>query len=172
MLMGWMLPSESEITIFWGQSEQIWIFLRPDGPSEQSLAFSVHACCDPNIFGEIFEILSVHNAQIFGNFHLASPPIIGGPVLPHPVATRVLRLMGLLNASECGVTPQPFACSMIVFSDRRSSIILVNNNKCIPLRSIGYFPTTYSGFKIVFPSKYLNFRSFKLISWNIRTYHL
>jgi hypothetical protein len=53
--------------------------LRPDGQSEQILTFSVYACCNPNIFGEIFEILSVHKTEIFGNFHLASSPIIGGP---------------------------------------------------------------------------------------------
>jgi hypothetical protein len=67
---------------FGGQSEQIWQFLRPDGQSEQILTFLVYACCNLNIFGEIFEILSVHKTEIFGNFHLASSPIIGGPVRP------------------------------------------------------------------------------------------
>ena len=66
---------------FWSQSEQIWHFGGPDGQSEQILVFSTHAWSNPNIFGEIFEILSVHKTGIFGNFHLASPPIIGGPVL-------------------------------------------------------------------------------------------
>jgi len=72
----------NKIAVFWGlisQSEQISIFWRPDGPSEQNLTVSVQACCDPNILGEIFEILSVHNTQIFENFHLALPPIIRGP---------------------------------------------------------------------------------------------
>ena len=64
---------------FSGQSERIWHFLRPDGQFEQILTFLVYACCNPNIFGEIFEILSVHKTEIFGNFHLASSPIIGGP---------------------------------------------------------------------------------------------
>ena len=36
----------------------------------------MQACCDPNILGEFFENLSVHNTQIFENFHLALPPII------------------------------------------------------------------------------------------------
>ena len=49
------------------------------GQSEQILTLGAHACCNPNIFGEIFEILSVHKSQIFGNFHQALPPIFRGP---------------------------------------------------------------------------------------------
>jgi hypothetical protein len=40
----------------------------------------MHACSNLNIFGEIFDILSVHKTQIFKNFHLALPTIIGGPL--------------------------------------------------------------------------------------------
>jgi hypothetical protein len=70
-----------------GQSKQIWHFGGPDGPSKKILVFSTHACSILNIFGEIFEILSVHKTQIFGNFHLALPPIIRGPfqILQHIV---------------------------------------------------------------------------------------
>src|SRR5882672_8186458 len=56
-------------------SEQIWVFLRPDGQSEQILTLGAHACCSPNIFGENFEISSVRKSQIFGNLHQALPPI-------------------------------------------------------------------------------------------------
>jgi hypothetical protein len=39
------------------------------------------------------EILSVHSTQIFGNFHLALPPIIGGPHLADlPVAEMLYCL--------------------------------------------------------------------------------
>src|SRR5882672_10656972 len=55
-------------------------FLRPDGQSEQILTLGAHACCSPNIFGEIFEISSVHKSQMFGNFHQALPPIFRGPL--------------------------------------------------------------------------------------------
>ena len=79
---------------FSGQSERIWHFLRPDGQSEQILTFLVYACCNPNIFGEIFEILSVHKTEIFGNFHLASSPIIGGPYRMFELHQR-LRVEGL-----------------------------------------------------------------------------
>ena len=75
-------PIRTKLPFFRGlisQSEQISIFWRPDGPSKQNLTSSVQACCDPNILGEIFEILSIHNTQIFENFHLALPPIIRGP---------------------------------------------------------------------------------------------
>ena len=65
-----------------GQSKQIWLFLRPDELSEQKLTFQANACCSPNIWGEIFEFLSIHMGQIFRNFHLALSPIFGGPVLP------------------------------------------------------------------------------------------
>ena len=58
-------------------------FLRPDVQSEQILTFWVNACCNPNIFGEIFENLSVYKAQFFGNFHLALPPIVRGPAVKH-----------------------------------------------------------------------------------------
>jgi hypothetical protein len=76
-------PNPNKIGVFLcliGQSEQIWAFLRPDAQSEQILTCWVNACCNPNIFGEIFENLSVHKAQIFGKFHLALPPIVRGPI--------------------------------------------------------------------------------------------
>ena len=100
MLMGWMGnelwhslfvylckngnfgANPNKFSIFWGligQSEQIWHFGGPDGQSKQILVFTMHAWSNLNIFGEIFESLSVHKTGIFGNFHLASPPIIGGP---------------------------------------------------------------------------------------------
>jgi hypothetical protein len=65
--------------------------LRPDGQSEQILTFLVYACCNPNIFGKNFEILSVHKTEIFGNFHLASSPIIGGPGEPGHFARECLK---------------------------------------------------------------------------------
>ena len=39
---------------------------------------------------EIFEILSVHKTRIPGNFHLALPPIIGGPRPPGSVRSQAL----------------------------------------------------------------------------------
>jgi hypothetical protein len=66
---------------FGGQSEHIWHFLRSDGQSKQISTFLVYACCNLNIFGKIFEILSIHKTEIFGNFHLASSPIIRGPLV-------------------------------------------------------------------------------------------
>jgi hypothetical protein len=42
---------------FWSQSKQIWHFWGPDGQSKQILVFSKDACSNPNIIGEIFEIL-------------------------------------------------------------------------------------------------------------------
>src|SRR6266481_1751828 len=79
---GW--PVRTKIGCFRGLmalSEQIWVFLRPDGQSEQILTLEAHACCSLNIFGEIFEILSVHKSQIFGNFHQALLPIFRGPAV-------------------------------------------------------------------------------------------
>ena len=43
------------------------------------LTIFANACSGPNILGQILEILSEHIARNFGNFHLASSPIIGGP---------------------------------------------------------------------------------------------
>jgi hypothetical protein len=76
------MASPNENWLFRGlmaPSEQILVFWRPDGQSEQILTFGAHACSSPNILGQIFEILSVHKSQIFENFQEALPPIIGGP---------------------------------------------------------------------------------------------
>ena len=75
-------PVRTKLTVFrrlMAPSEQIWVFLRPDGQSEQILTFLANAYYNPNILGENFEILSVHLRQVFGNFHLALPPIFRGP---------------------------------------------------------------------------------------------
>ena len=72
----------------WTVRANFGFFWWPDGPSEQILAFSVHVCCDPNIQIEVLENLSIHNTQIFGNFHLALSPIIRGPV-PLPLESGV-----------------------------------------------------------------------------------
>jgi len=79
---GW--PVQMKIGCFQGLmtlSKQIWVFLRPDGQSEQILTLGAHACCSLSIFGEIFEISCIHKSQIFGNFHQALPPIFRGPTL-------------------------------------------------------------------------------------------
>ena len=40
-------------------------------------------CSGPNILGQNLENSSEHIARNFGNFHLASSPIIGGPTFNH-----------------------------------------------------------------------------------------
>ena len=51
------------------------------------MTFLVHASCNPNIFGENFKIVSIHKSQIFGNFHQALSPIIGGPAISAQLLT-------------------------------------------------------------------------------------
>ena len=79
LLSGHRLEAIQVKFYFSGQSAQFWQFLRPDRQSELILTFLVYACCNLNIFGEIFEILPVNKTEIFRNFHLASSPIFRGP---------------------------------------------------------------------------------------------
>jgi len=54
---------------------------RPDGQSEQILTFGTHAYCSLNILGEFFEILSIHESQIFKNIYQALLAIFKGPLV-------------------------------------------------------------------------------------------
>ena len=85
---------------FWGQSERIWPFSRPDVPVRTNLDF--FWACWPirtNFFivsqcltesEHFFEILSEHISRIFRNFQLALSPIFRGP---YSSCTRAMRTL-------------------------------------------------------------------------------
>src|SRR6267154_1294553 len=65
-----------------GISQKCQILLRSAIRPQKTpnLTFLADACCNPNIWDENFEILSIHISWTFGNFHLASSPIFRGPM--------------------------------------------------------------------------------------------
>ena len=83
--------------IFWTCQDQNWSpkqilgFLRPDRQSEQIWLFGLMLAKVQTFWRDIFEILSVHQSQIFENLHLASPPIFGAlGAWPHFVLGKSL----------------------------------------------------------------------------------
>ena len=89
----------------WPVQTKFGFFWWPDGQSKQILTFGTHACCNPNIFWEIFEISSVHKSQIFENFHLALPPIFRGPTISCRTGDNAARIGREGNCAD----PPPYA---------------------------------------------------------------